>query len=165
MPIFKSNEFKKTILSTTGLLIILPLVILVNVVFSFFNLRLDATQDKVFSLSEGSKHALSQLQEKVTIKYYWSRSDVDFPREIKIYAGQVSDFLSELQHVANGKIVVEQYDPKPDSEEEEFGAKVRHHCDAVSARLCILLRTGLPGRQPRGANRHPRPRTPGTARI
>lgn len=123
MPLFKSYEFKKSLLSTTGIMIILPLVILVNVVFSFVNLRLDATQDKIYSISEGSRHALSQLQEKVTIKYYWSRSDIDFPRELRIYAAQVGDFLSELEHAGKGKIVVQQYDPKPDSEEEETAQK------------------------------------------
>jgi ABC-type uncharacterized transport system involved in gliding motility auxiliary subunit len=123
MRLFKSYEFKRSLLSTTGVMVILPLIVLVNVVFSFFNLRFDATQDKVYSLSEGSRHYLSQIQQKVTIKYYWSRSDVDFPRDLRIYAGQVNDFLSELEHASNGKITVEQYDPKPDSDEEELAQK------------------------------------------
>ncbi|MBC8176053.1 MAG: GldG family protein, partial [Deltaproteobacteria bacterium] len=59
----------------------------------------------------------------VTIKFFYSQSNPDIPANIKIYAKEVKDFLSEYKHAGKGRIKVEIYDPKPDSDEEEWAEK------------------------------------------
>ena len=120
---WKAFEVKKALLSTTGVIIALPLVILLNMVFSFTNLRWDTTSDKIYSISDGSRRILAGLTDPVTVKFYWSRSSSDFPQQMRLYAGQVADFLTELQRASDGRFSFEQIDPKPDSDAEEMAQR------------------------------------------
>ncbi len=117
------KSFKKPLFSIGGLVVIFVIVILVNVLFARVNLRVDATEDNLYSLSEGTKEILDNLKQDVTIKLFYSRSHEDLPPNLKTYAGRVLDFLSEYKYNGGGKIEVEVYDPKPDSVEEEWAQK------------------------------------------
>jgi ABC-type uncharacterized transport system involved in gliding motility auxiliary subunit len=117
------SDIKKTLLSTTGLLAVFCILILINVIVSYANIRWDATEGHVYSLSKGTKHILTNLTQPVDIQFYYSRSNRDVPDEIKLYAARVGEFLSEYEHAGHGKIKVETYDPKPDSDEEEWAQK------------------------------------------
>ncbi|MEJ2024744.1 MAG: GldG family protein [Deltaproteobacteria bacterium] len=87
------------------------------------NIRWDATQDHIYSLSEGTRHILSKLSQPVDIQFYYNRSSKEIPDQIKLYATRVREFLSEYEHAAEGKITVQMFDPKPDSDEEEWAQK------------------------------------------
>lgn len=50
----KGYDFKKTLVSTTGLLVLFFILILVNVLFSYASIRWDATEDNIYSLSQGT---------------------------------------------------------------------------------------------------------------
>ncbi|MBN2539407.1 MAG: Gldg family protein [Deltaproteobacteria bacterium] len=117
------HGFKEILVSTTGLAILFVILILVNVIFSYTNLRLDTTEDSIYSLSQGSKNILSQVIEPVTVKFFWNRSDRNFPQNLRIYAKQVRDFLTEYEYAAKGRLTVEEYDPRVDSDEEEWAQK------------------------------------------
>ncbi|UCF84093.1 MAG: GldG family protein [Desulfobacteraceae bacterium] len=119
----KGYDFKKTLVSTTGLLVLFFILILVNVLFSYASIRWDATEDKIYSLSQGTKKILSGLAESVTIKFFYSRSNRDLSTNIKLYAKRVREFLSEYEHASSGRLKVEEYDPKVDSDEEEWAQK------------------------------------------
>jgi ABC-type uncharacterized transport system involved in gliding motility auxiliary subunit len=101
----------------------LIIIVLVNVLFARVNFRLDVTGDKIYSLSEGTKKILENIPGNVSIKFFYSRSLDGFPPQLKAYAGKVIDFLSEYEFHSGKKITVEVYDPKPDSEEEEWARK------------------------------------------
>ena len=115
----KGHDLQKFAISTTGLGVMLVLLVLLNVIISFANLRLDTTEDEMFSLSQGSKNILAGIKQPVTVKFFFSRSNPNFPRNLKLYAGRVRDFLSEYEHASRGRVVVEEYDPRVDSDEEE----------------------------------------------
>ena len=119
----KGYDFKKTIVSTTGLLVLFFILILVNVLFSYASIRWDATEDKIYSLSQGTKKILSGLAEPVTVKFFYSRSNRNLSTNIKLYAKRVREFLSEYEHASSGRLKVEEYDPKIDSDEEEWAQK------------------------------------------
>jgi ABC-type uncharacterized transport system involved in gliding motility auxiliary subunit len=119
----KASQIKKTLLSTTGLVAVFIILILINVIASYANIRWDATQDHIYSLSEGTKHILADIVQPVDIQFYYNSSSKSVPDEIKLYATRVRDFLSEYEHAGHGKITVEMYDPKPDSDEEEWAEK------------------------------------------
>ena len=119
----KGYDYKKVLLSVTGLVALFLILIFVNIIVSYANIRWDATEDNSYSLSDGTKNILSSLSEPVTIKFFYSQSNPDIPANIKIYAKEVRDFLSEYKHAGKGRIKVEIYDPKPDSDEEEWAEK------------------------------------------
>ena len=123
----KGYDYKKTLLSVTGLVALFLILIFVNIIVSYANIRWDVTEDNSYSLSDGTKNILSSLSEPVTIKFFYSQSNPDIPANIKIYAKEVKDFLSEYKHAGKGKIKVEIYDPRPDSDEEEWAEKYGIH--------------------------------------
>ena len=119
----KGYDYKRMLISVTGLAVLFLILIFVNIILSYATIRWDVTEDNAYSLSDGTKHILSSMTEPVTIKFFYSKSNPDIPANIKVYAKQVEDFLSEYGHVGKGQIKVEMVDPKPDSDEEEWAEK------------------------------------------
>ncbi|MGE0083508.1 MAG: GldG family protein [Desulfococcaceae bacterium] len=113
----------KSLFSAGGLLLVLAILVMVNVLFAGVNLRWDATEDNLYSLSGGSKQILSDLKQDVTIKVYYTQDVENIPVHIKNYANRMLDFLKEYENYGKGKVKVEIYNPKPDSEEEEWAGK------------------------------------------
>ncbi len=119
-----NSTFKgKSIFSLGGLLLVLIILILVNVIFSGVNWRVDATEDRIYSLSQGTKTILSNLDENVVIKVFYTKDNVNTPVQIKNYAQRVLDFLAEYDRYGGDKLEIEVYNPQPDSEEEEWAQK------------------------------------------
>jgi len=119
----RGSDIKKALLSTTGIVAVFFILILINVIVSYANIRWDATDDKIYSLSKGTLHIIANLKQPVEIKFFYSRSSKDVPDDIKLYAERVRDFLSEYEHASDGRIKVENYDPKPDSDAETWAQK------------------------------------------
>ncbi len=117
------REITRTLLSTTGLVITFLILVLINVFVSYANVRWDATEDKIYSLSEGTKHILGDLKQPVEIQFYYNRSSSHVPDQVKLYATRVGEFLTEYEHASNGNVKIVRYDPKPDSDEEEWAQK------------------------------------------
>ena len=63
------------------------------------------------------------MEEKVRIKYYFSRNSEELPANFKKYALRVQELLEEFEKISSGKIILEVLDPKPDTEEEEWALK------------------------------------------
>ena len=59
---------------------------------------------------------------------------------LKTYAQHVADLLEEYKQLAHGKIIVEQYDPKPDSDAEDSA-----RLDGVEGQLLPFRRKILHG--------------------
>lgn len=122
----KVEEYRagsKFLYSAGGLGLILAILVLINVIFSQVSLRWDATEDKLYSLSQGSKKILTELTEDVTIKVFFSKDNANIPVHIKTYTKRLLDFLAEYEYYSKGMVKIEEYDPKPDSEEEDWAIK------------------------------------------
>ena len=115
----KKRYFKKSFFSALGLVLVLLILVLANMLFARVNIRWDATEENLYSLSASTEKILQNLQHDVTIKVFYSKSIVNTPSYIKNYANRMLDFLSEYENYSNGKVRIEVYDPKTDSEEEE----------------------------------------------
>ncbi|MBL4789982.1 MAG: Gldg family protein [Kordiimonadaceae bacterium] len=89
-------------------------------------IRLDLTEDKLFTLSEGSKALLTGLEEEVTFDFYFSRTLATPYPQILNYGKRVEDMLRALAAASDGKIILSFVDPEPFSENED---------DAVEAGL------------------------------
>ena len=89
-------------------------------------LRFDITEDKLYSLSPATHNILQQLQPRVRVKLYWSRSVSGAPQDFKNHGQRIADILAEYQSKSSGNLSVEVIDPIPLSrfEDEAFAAKL-----------------------------------------
>ncbi len=113
----------KTAYSAGSAILIIAIAVLVNLLMSGTTFRWDTTEDNLYSLSSGTRTILSDLNEDVVIKVFYSSHLADMPAHIKTFAQRVLDFLREYEQYGKGRIKLETYDPKPDSEEEDWAIK------------------------------------------
>lgn len=103
-------------------------IILVNATIT--GLRLDLTENKLFTLSDGTINILKKLDEPITIDYYFSQKELTgFPSMLN-YGIRVRDLLEEYAAKSNGKLVLTITDPEPFSEQEDLA--VAHGLQGVS---------------------------------
>ena len=91
---------------------------LVNTVFT--STRLDLTEDRLFTLSEGTKEALANLEEPIDLRFYYSEKFDEIGPDIARHADRVRELLDEYQRLSDGKVRVEIFDPQPFSPEEDL---------------------------------------------
>jgi ABC-type uncharacterized transport system involved in gliding motility auxiliary subunit len=81
--------------------------------------RIDLTQQRLFTLSDGSRTTLAKINEPITVRFYYSkRLGTEVPT-YALYAQRVRDMLEEYVSLANGKIKLEILDPVPYSAVED----------------------------------------------
>lgn len=112
--------------ATTGLTILIVVAILFVLNYlvggvGFGNLRLDLTEDKLYTLSHGTRNIINGIQDDkpVTIRFYVTSEDRVMPPILKTYARTVQDLLLEFEKQGEGKIVLEKVAPNPNTEEED----------------------------------------------
>lgn len=116
---------KEVSLSNTlgSIVLLLICLVAINVMASFVPLRFDLTEERLYTISAGSRKILSNLEEPVRINFYYSRNNAELPPNFKTYAQRVQELLEEYAVLSNGKVILEISDPKPDTEEEEWAQK------------------------------------------
>jgi len=113
------------------LVLISLLVIMINALAYHFltNTRLDLTENKLYTLSKGTKDILANIKEPITIKLYYSKKlALGFPN-ISSYATYVSELLQQYQRLSHQKISVQIIDPPPFSSQEDEA--IAHGLQAV----------------------------------
>jgi len=81
--------------------------------------RLDLTQDKLYTLSDGTKHILKNLKQPVTLRLYFSADAASQYPSIRAYADRVEDLLREYSALAGGKLSVRIINPEPFTPQED----------------------------------------------
>ncbi|MGI6495251.1 MAG: Gldg family protein [Kiritimatiellia bacterium] len=119
----RCKQFAKIGSGLVGLAVLLVALGALNAVVGNLRLRHDFTEEKLYTLSDGSRAVLSKLPSDVVLKLYFSRSMGEVPTILKTYADHVEDLLKEYELASKGRVTVETYDPKPDSDEEEWALK------------------------------------------
>ncbi len=112
------RKYEALIYSAVGLAALFLLLVAFNYLASSAALRVDLTEGKLYTLSEGSKKILRNLQAPVKVKLYISAGEA-MPVQLRSYAQRVEDLVREFKSVAGPNLVVEKYNPRPDSEEED----------------------------------------------
>jgi ABC-type uncharacterized transport system involved in gliding motility auxiliary subunit len=117
----KKKSFETIIYSVGGVAAALIIVVAFNAITGAFKQRVDLTKEKAYTLTAGTKAILQKLDTPVKIRFYYSRSENLSPEliSVKTYAQHVEDLLSEYKQAAKGKIILEKYDPQPDSDAED----------------------------------------------
>jgi len=81
--------------------------------------RIDLTQQRLFTLSDGSRKTLAKIDEPITVRFYYSkRLGTEIPT-YALYAQRVREMLEEYASLAGGKLRVEMLDPIPYSAVED----------------------------------------------
>jgi len=95
--------------------IFLLLLFLFNLIFYRHFIRIDLTEDKIYTLSESSKKVMRNLDDLINIKVYFSKK---LPTNLLILRQEVRDLLEEYKTYAHGNLKVEFIDPKDDPQIE-----------------------------------------------
>ena len=113
------KKFGLFFFSTLGVAACLAIVVGLNIIASFAKYRFDLTAEKLFTLSDGTKQILQELDTPVQIRFYATRDDKVMPPQFKTHVRLVEDLLDEFRRNSGGKIRVEKFDPQPDSDAED----------------------------------------------
>ncbi len=108
-------------LTSLGLLVGLILLFAINILSneSLTSARVDLTEGRIYTLSEGTQNVLSKIQEPITLRLYLSKRLATRLPEFSSYAVRVEDLLREYQREAGGNIRLQIIDPEPFSGEED----------------------------------------------
>lgn len=112
-----------------GALIALAILFLGVVMLSNVGLRgmrLDLTQNRLYTLSSGTQQVLGEIKEPINLYYYFSRDAAAKAAPLVMpYAARVREFLEEVAARSGGMVRLHVVDPQPFSEDEdrasEFG--------------------------------------------
>lgn len=86
--------------------------------------RLDLTENKLFTLSQGAQVIIGEIEEPITLTFYYSQSlAADYPAQ-RAYAQRVRDLLQEMVGRSAGKLSLKIIDPAPFSESEEVAVSL-----------------------------------------
>jgi len=120
-PIVPPPRPRRRLLSAAGLLAAFVLVVGINILSETFlgRYRLDLTENRLYTLAEGTKSVLRQIPEPITLRLFYSPR---LGRDIPLYATyhtRVRELLQEYAALAAGKIRLEVYEPEPFSDLED----------------------------------------------
>ena len=82
-------------------------------------LRLDVTDQHLYTLAPGTRSIIAGLKEPITLRLYYSRALGSRIPTYGAYADRVTEMLREYAAASNGKIRLEFYDPEPFSDTED----------------------------------------------
>ena len=89
----QSRQFKRRTL--LGLLAVIGIVVIVNILSSFFFYRIDLTKDKRHSLSKSTIEMLKNLEDRVYFRVYLKGKDQ--PADYQLFAKQVEQMLQTFR--------------------------------------------------------------------
>ena len=81
--------------------------------------RIDLTEQRLYTLSDGTRQVLAGLSDPITLRLFYSRR---LGTEVPVYAAyadRVREMLAEYVALSNGKVRLELLDPEPFSETED----------------------------------------------
>jgi ABC-type uncharacterized transport system involved in gliding motility auxiliary subunit len=111
----------RTLLSGTGIVLAVILFFAVNILAgtALRGARIDLTEAKLYTLSDGSKSLLAKLQEPIQLRFYYSQAFGTEVPQIGTYGDRVRELLEQYAARSSGHIKLEVIDPEPFSEAED----------------------------------------------
>jgi len=84
--------------------------------------RVDLTDKRLYTLSEGTRNILDRVEEPVRLKLYYSEHATRDLQQFRVFATRVRELLEEIAARSRGKVILEVIDPVPFSEAEDQAA-------------------------------------------
>lgn len=107
--------------STISVILVIVGAILVNLISSNMFTKIDITENKIYTLSEGTKKILGKLKDNITLKLYMSNltgSNKTNLNDLESHKKSVVEFLEQYPEISN-KVKLDVILVEPDSEEED----------------------------------------------
>lgn len=115
------NKRTQRRLNSSGLLLVaagfLVTIIVSNHLFSGW--RLDLTENKLYTLSDGTRRILKNIEEPINLHFYFSDKATAAIPSLRDYANRVRELLAEMENASDGNVILTVTDPLPFSEEED----------------------------------------------
>ena len=111
---------------STSSLLLLALAFIAAIIISnqlFGGWRIDLTDNRLYTLSDGTEQILENLGEPINLYFYYSDKASENAPTIRSYANRVREMLDEFRLAANGNINLFVIDPLPFSEDEDRAAQ------------------------------------------
>src|SRR6267142_2548375 len=117
----KKRPIETILYSAGGVLAMALILIMFNVLAGAAKKRVDLTKEKAYTLSPGTRAILRKLDTPVKIRLYCTQPENPSAATVYLrsYARRVEDLLTEYKQAAGGKLIIEKYDPQPDSDAED----------------------------------------------
>jgi ABC-type uncharacterized transport system involved in gliding motility auxiliary subunit len=111
----------KGLLTLVAALAAFVLFVAINIVSgaTLSRARVDLTQNRLFTLSDGARVVAAKLDEGVRLRMFFTeRAAADAP-DIRAYGQRVRQMLEEFARASGGKVTLEVIDPEPFSEQQD----------------------------------------------
>lgn len=115
----KRKQVETLLYSVVGVAAMFIILVAFNLVAGAAKKRVDLTDEKLYTLSKGTKDILKKLDGPVEIRFYCTEGEKDVPLQLKAYAQRVEDLLAEYKQHSKGNVDVRKLNPKPDSDQED----------------------------------------------
>ena len=110
--------------SKAGLLMLaLCTLLLVIAINQIKGSRIDLTEGRLYTLSEGTHNLLENLEDDAVIEFFYSDSQTGDVPFLRNYARRVSELLEEYVMASHGRLTLRVVDPEPFSEDEDKAAE------------------------------------------
>jgi ABC-type uncharacterized transport system involved in gliding motility auxiliary subunit len=86
--------------------------------------RLDLTENRLYTLADGTERLVATLKEPIDLYFYFSRASAREAPYLGIYATRVRELLEEIAARSGGRVRLHVIDPQPYSEEEDRAAEL-----------------------------------------
>jgi ABC-type uncharacterized transport system involved in gliding motility auxiliary subunit len=108
-------------LTGTGIVIAAALFVAINVLAGagLRQARLDLTEDRLYTLSQGTRNVLAALNEPIALRFFFSDKLANELPQVKLYANRVRELLERYAALSGGRIRLEVIDPEPFSDAED----------------------------------------------
>ena len=114
----------KFLFSATGLLTVaVALLVSVGLISALPSIRIDLTEDDLFSLADGTRNIVYGLEEPIELLFFYSESATEDQPQIRSYGTRVQELLREIVIASGGNLVLSIVDPEPFSEEEDLATQ------------------------------------------
>lgn len=128
----KNKSLETVLYSSVGVAAMALILIAFNFISGSIKTRVDLTKEKAYTLSAGTRAILAKLDAPVKVRFYCTQGENSSPQALmlKNYAKEVEDLLGEYKQAAKGKLIIEKYNPEPDSDAEDSA-----HIDGVEGQM------------------------------
>ena len=97
-------------------LVLLALAFIAAVIVSnslLSGMRLDLTENKLYTLSDGTRSLLSNIDEPINLYYFFSDRETSDVQFLRSFATRVQEMLEEFAANSDGKLILNIIDPLP----------------------------------------------------
>ncbi|GER03813.1 hypothetical protein JCM17846_14950 [Iodidimonas nitroreducens] len=109
--------FSSLLVGALGLILFIAVNIIINQ--GLGSARIDLTEDRLYSIADGTRTVLDDLDRPLNISFFFSQSVArDYP-QIFSYGQRIRDLLREYVALSDGMLNLEIIEPEPFSEAED----------------------------------------------